>query len=110
MVKLTVFIFDNEKDFQKAIAELEQHHEPKPLIYLKHYLNSYADVRKQIKLLDDLDFNCFQGFQRDKLIKVVVTAPDGVKYNITYVFNNRQHTGCYSLFHKYCRTRENIYL
>lgn len=108
-----IYIFDNETDFITAIATINENCNAKQrqFIYLKHHLTNYTDVKKQIELLKCFNLDCFQGFRSEKLIKVCVSDSKGIKYNITYSFNNI--SGCRSVYGKlynYLRKREQIYI
>lgn len=110
MNKARVYIFDSETDFITALATIKNNcnAEPRQIIYLKHHLNTVADVKKQIQILKGFKLLCFSGFMSEKLIKVCVSDLKGNKYNITYSFNNSGFN--YRNLYNYLRKREQTYI
>ena len=107
-----IYIFDNVTAFIDAIATLENQYQinQSQTVFLAKHLNSMVEVRKEIKFLNNCRLNTFQGFRTAKLIKVNITASDGVNYSITYSFNSSCNNGVFRELHRYFRKREQIYI
>lgn len=107
-----IYIFDNATAFIDAIATLKNqyHINQSQTVYLNKHLNSLTEVRKEIKFLNKCCLNTFQGFRTAKLIKINITASDGVNYSVTYSFNNSCNKGAYGELHRYFRKRELTYI
>lgn len=114
MNKAGIYIFDDETDFLNVIATLNSqcntNQSQRQIIYLKHHLTTFDDVKKQIQILKRFKLLCFSGFMSEKLIKVCVTDLKGNKYNITYSFKDGNSNNCYGKLHHYLRKREQTYI
>ena len=101
-----VYLFKNETDFIQAMNNLQKHYaKNNGLIQLSIEINSIHTLRDEIAILEKCYINTFNGFLRDKQIKVNLNDNCNNRYLITYDFSRNDSLYLYYKFRHYLRDR-----
>ena len=101
-----VYIFDNENDFIQAMNELQKHYATNNnLTKLTIEISNIHSLRDEIAILNKCFINAFNGFRRDKQIKVNLSDNYNYRYLITYDFSRTKSFHLYNEFRHYLDKR-----
>lgn len=105
-MKNGVYLFKNETDFIQVMNDLQNHYaKNNGLIQLRIEINSIHTLRDEIAILEKCYINTFNGFLKDKQIKVNLNDNYNNRYLITYDFSRNKSLHSYYELRHYLHDR-----